>query len=438
MHRGRITIGAIGLALAGLAGGLLVETPPHAGALQARGAAAFAAYQDGNVLVGFRHAGAGERHAIEARAGASEVQALGAGAYLLHVHPGHVQRAVTALRAQPGVRYAEPDYLMQLAATPDDPSFGQQWGLQNTGQLVNGIKGTPGADINATAAWNVAADSRSVVVAEVDSGVDYHHPDLAASVWTNPGGVGGCPAGTHGYNVVANTCEPMDDFGHGTQVAGVLGAAGDNGAGIAGVAWRTTILPVKWTDSAGHGSTSRLIRALDWALKVQAAGVNIRVVNDSAVFSGTGFSQALSDELDKLGANNILFVTAAGNNRNDNDVTPKYPCSYGKANEICVAATEQHDRLARFSNWGATTVDLAAPGKNILTTVPGGGYGYTKGTSFAGPLVAGAAALAISVQDLSTSALRARILGAVDALPSLAGKVRSGGRLDLCKAVPGC
>jgi serine protease len=437
MRRRRLPIGVIGLALVVLASGLLVETP-HVSALPARGGAAFETYQDGNVLVGFRHVGADERHAIEARAGASEVGTLGVGAYLLRVRPGHVLRAVTALRAQPGVRYAEPDYLMQLAATPNDPSFGQQWGLRNTGQLVNGIRGTPGADINATAAWNVAVDSRAVVVAEVDSGVDYNHPDLAANVWTNPGGVAGCPAGTHGYNVVANTCEPMDDYGHGTQVAGALGAVGNNGVGVAGVAWRATILPVKWTDSAGHGSTFRLIRALDWALKAKAAGVNVRVVNDSAVFAGTSFSQALSDELDKLAANNVLFVTAAGNNRNDNDVTPKYPCSYGKANEICAAATEQHDRLAGFSNWGATTVDLAAPGKDILTTVRGGGYGYTKGTSFAAPLVAGAAALAVSVQDMSTSALKARILGGVDRLPSLAGRVRSGGRLDLCKVVPGC
>src|SRR6266704_1399194 len=141
-----------------------------------------------------------------------------------------------------------------LAATPNDPSFGQQWGLHNTGQVVNGAKGTAGADINAPAAWGVASDSRSVVVAELDSGVDYQHPDLAANIWSNPGGVGGCAAGTHGFNVVANTCDPLDDFGHGTQVAGVLGAVGNNGAGIAGVAWRTTILPVKWTDSAWRAS----------------------------------------------------------------------------------------------------------------------------------------------------------------------------------------
>ena len=325
-----------------------------------------------------------------------------------------------------------------LAATPNDPSFGQQWGLHNTGQVVNGAKGTAGADINAPAAWGVASDSRSVVVAELDSGVDYQHPDLAANIWSNPGGVGGCAAGTHGFNVVANTCDPLDDFGHGTQVAGVLGAVGNNGAGIAGVAWRTTILPVKWTDSAGHGSTARLIRALEWVLSAKAAGVNIRVANDSPVFSGTGFSQALSAELDKLAANGILFVTAAGNNKSNNDTAPRYPCDYGKANELCVAATEQHDRLASFSNFGATTVDLAAPGNNIFTTNLGGGYVFNKGGSFAAPLVSGTAALVLSVQDISASALKARILGGVDPLVSLAGKVRSGGRLDLCNALPGC
>lgn len=326
----------------------------------------------------------------------------------------------------------------QSTLLPNDPSFGQQWGLQNTGQTVNGVKGTPGADIHAPAAWSVANDSHTVVIAELDSGVDYNHPDLAGSIWTNPGGIGGCPAGTHGFNLVAGNCDPLDDFGHGTQVAGVLGAAGNNGTGITGVAWRTTILPVKWTDSAGHGSTARLIKALDEVLALKAAGVNIRVVNDSPVFSGTTFSQALSTELDELAAADILFVTAAGNNKNNDDSSKKYPCDYDKPNELCVAASEQHDRLASFSNFGATTVDLAAPGNNVFTTTRGGGYGFTKGTSFAAPLVAGAAALVLSVQDLSATALKSRIVATVDPLPSLAGKVRSGGRLDLCNALPGC
>jgi subtilisin family serine protease len=326
----------------------------------------------------------------------------------------------------------------QATAVPNDPSFGQQWGLQNTGQTVNGVNGTAGADIHAPAAWSVKNDSHTVVIAELDSGVDYHHPDLAGSIWTNPGGIGGCAAGTHGFNLVAGTCDPMDDFGHGTQVAGVLGAVGNNGTGITGVAWRTTILPIKWTNSLGRGPTSRLLKALDKVLALKAAGVNIRVVNDSPVFTGTGFSQALSDELDKLAANDILFVTAAGNNKNNNDTSAKYPCDYRKPNELCVAATDQHDKLASFSNFGATTVDLAAPGNNIFTTNPGGGYVSNKGTSFAAPLVAGSAALVLSVQNMSTTALKADIVASVDPLSSLAGKVRSGGRLDLCNALPGC
>jgi len=447
MFKGRIVGAVSALALASLAGALLLAAP-EAGALQQShgrapalaGTQAQGSYQDGNVLVGFtRGSGAAaRRHAIEARVGATEVERLGAGAWLLHVRQGGVPAAVAALRGVAGVRYAEPDYLMESAAVPNDASFGQQWGLQNTGQTVNGVKGTAGADIHAPAAWNVTTDSHAVVIAEVDSGVDYHHADLAGSIWSNPGGVGGCAAGTHGFNVVAGGCDPLDDFGHGTQVAGVLGAVGNNGIGIAGVAWRTTILPVKWTDSAGHGSTSRLLKALDKVLAAKAAGVNIRVVNDSPVFTGTAFSQALSDELDKLGANNILFVTAAGNNKNNNDVTKKYPCDYGKPNELCVAATEQHDRLAGFSNFGATSVDLAAPGNNIFTTNLGGGFVINKGTSFAAPLVAGTAALVLSAQDMSATALKAHIVATVDPLSSLAGKVRSGGRLDLCNALPGC
>jgi serine protease len=195
-----------------------------------------------------------------------------------------------------GVRFAEPDYLLRENSVPNDPKFTLQWGFRNTGQTVNGRAGSAGADERAVAAWTTQRGSRSVVVGEVDSGVDYKHPDLAANVWTNPGGIGGCPAGTRGRNVVAGNCEPMDDEttygGHGTHVAGILGAMGNNGVGVTGVNWTTTILPVKWLDSSGSGSTSQLISALDWLLKAKLAGVNVRVVNDSATFVGTAYSQA--------------------------------------------------------------------------------------------------------------------------------------------------
>ena len=175
-------------------------------------------------------------------------------------------------------------------------------------------------------------------------------------------------------------------------------------------------------------------------LQAQAAGVNIRVVNDSATFFGTAFSQALSDEIDLLGQHNILFVTAAGNTGDDNDdpSVRRYPCGYNRPTEICVTASDQNDTLPSWANYGATTVDLAAPGDEIYSTLRNGTYGYVNGGSMASPQVAGAAALILSVGDLSTAALKAQILNNVDPVPALTGLVRTGGRLDICKAIPAC
>jgi subtilisin family serine protease len=289
------------------------------------------------------------------------------------------------------------------------------------------------------------------VIGEVDTGVDYNHPDLAANIWSNPGGIGGCPAGTHGYDVLnPSTCNPMDMDpsypagynGHGTHVAGIMGAVGNNGAGVAGMNWSTTILPVRWVSGANASSntTNDLISGLDWLLKAQQAGVNIRVVNDSTVFIGTAYSQALSDEIDALGANNILFVTAAGNSgqNNDDPQYTRYPCGYDRPTEICVTATNQNDQLPSWANYGPTTVDMAAPGDNIYSTLRNGTYGYISGTSMASPQVAGAAALILSVQDMTVTALKAQILNTVDPIPALSGLVRTGGRLDVCNAMPGC
>jgi subtilisin family serine protease len=349
-----------------------------------------------------------------------------------------------SLRRRPEVRFAERDHLMRLTGTPNDPSFGLQWAFRNTGQLITGVSGTPGADVRAVPAWDVSTGSRSIVVGVTDTGMDYRHPDLAANVWSNPGGIGGCAAGTHGYNVLASSCDPMDDDtvygGHGTHVAGIAGAVGDNSVGVTGVNWSTTLLPVKWVSSGGAGLTSQLIAALDWLVQAKQAGVNVRVVNDSTTFVGTAYSQALSDQIDVLGANDILFVTAAGNTgkNNDNLADRRYPCGYGRPTEICVAASDQNDRLPSWANYGPNTVDLAAPGDNVYSTVIGGGYGYIDGSSMAAPQVAGAAALMLAKGSMSASALKAGILGNVDVLPSLSGLVRTGGRLNVCKALPGC
>jgi subtilisin family serine protease len=427
----------------------------------------------GVVLVGFR-AGVtgGQRYAIERAAGGQGASYLGppiraarrpgtasARAFIsplkLRVPSSQVLAVVRRLRRNPNVAYAEPDYLMSASATPNDPSFPLQWGSYNTGQSIPNqgadekvgepAPGTPGADDRALAAWGVSTGSRSIVIGEADTGIDYNHPDLAANIWSNPGGIGGCAAGTHGYNVVASTCDPMDDDatygGHGTHVAGIMGAVGNNGAGVAGMNWQTTILPVKWLDSKAGGSTSGLISALQWFVAAKQAGVNIRVVNDSATFFGTEYSQALSEEIDVLGANNILFVTAAGNTGNNNDELSvrRYPCGYDRPNEICVTATDHNDQLPSWANYGPHTVDLGAPGTSIYSTLRNGTYGYLSGGSMASPQVAGAAALILSVSPtLTATELKSDILTNVDPLPSLAGKVITGGRLDVCKALPGC
>jgi subtilisin family serine protease len=357
---------------------------------------------------------------------------------------GHVPGVIERLKRDPAVRFAEPDYVMQASGVPNDPQFALQWGLQNTGQSVNGTAGTPGADEHVVPAWKVTTGSSSIVIAETDTGVEYTHPDLAANMWSNPGGLGGCPAGTHGFDVVAgeNACDPMDDDtaygGHGTHVAGIMGAVGNNGVGVSGVNWKTSIMPVKWLDSNSIGYTSNLIAGLQLVLQAKQAGQNIRVVNDSVTFAGTASSQALSDEIDQLGANDILFVTPAGNTSQDDDTTPRYPCGYDRPTEICVAASDQNDKLPSWANWGPHTVDLAAPGANIYSTLRSNNYGYISGSSMSAAEVSGAAALILSVGYQSATALKADILNNVDPIPALAGKVRTGGRLDICKALPGC
>ncbi len=245
--------------------------------------------------------------------------------------------------------------------------------------------------------------------------------------------------------MLTSTCDPLDDDtaygGHGTHVAGIIGAVANNGAGVAGMNWQTSILPVKWLNSEAEGFTSGLIAALQWLVAAKQSGVNVRVVNDSATFVGTAYSRALSEELDTLGANNILFVTAAGNtaNNNDEEKVRRYPCGYDRPNEICVTASNNKDALPSWANYGPHTVDLAAPGVSVYSTLRNGAYGYLSGGSMASPQVAGAAALILSVApSLSATALKADILENVDKLPSLAGKVITGGRLNVCRAMPGC
>ncbi len=402
-------------------------------------------YRDGIVLMAFRDGiQAGQQKEILSSVGARELKRIGVGVHVVAVKPGHVVAAITSLKARQQVQYAEPDYLQSVsgASLPNDTLIGFQWAVQNTGQTVNGSSGSPGADERSLAAWGITTGTNSVVIAVLDTGVQYSHPDLITNMWNNPGGIGGCSAGTHGFNVLSSSCDPMDDDtgygGHGTHVAGIIGAVGNDAAGTAGVNWTTSLMALKWVGSNGLGATSDLITAMDWVVSAKQSGVNVRIANDSQTWAGTAFSQALSDEIDLLGTNDILFVTASGNTAQNDDSVPRYPCTYNRPTEICVAASDQNDNLWSLSNFGSSTVKLAAPGANIYSTLRMSNYGYISGGSMASPQVAGTAGLILSLGYQPVSSLRSMILNNVDARSSLSGLVQTGGRLNVCKAVPGC
>lgn len=375
---------------------------------------------------------------------------------VVQVGSGRVTQTVAALAHSRFVRYVEPNYVVRggapttqnrtapLGAAPNDPLFGDQWALNNTGQLVNDIPGTPGADIKALSAWTVTTGSSTVIVGDTDTGFDYTHPDLAANVWSNPGGIGGCAAGTHGIDATVSptTCDPTDSGDHGTHVSGIIGAVGNNGVGVTGISQRVKVMGLKFLDSVNIcppctvGQVSMAITVIDFAVQAKAAGQNVVALNAS--WGMNFFSQALFDEITKASNAGILFVASAGNDAVSNDTTLHYPSNYNIPNIIAVAATDQDDHLATFSDWGPTTVHLGAPGDNILSTTPNNTYAYKSGTSMAAPLVTGTAALlkaAPAYAGLTMSQLRSRILTTVDPLASLAGLTTTGGRLNTGRAL---
>ena len=367
----------------------------------------------------------------------SYVQTLGM--YLVHSKISNATALLNILKNVPGVTLVEPDYIVKSNNTPNDPNFGSQWDMYNTS--------TPGADIGTTLAWNISTGSTANVVGVVDTGIDYTHPDLAANVWSAPSqftvtlswGSITCPAGSHGYNAVARTCNPADDHSHGTHVSGTIGAIGNNGIGVAGVNWSTRIMGLKFLDSTGSGSVSDAIDAIEFGLQAKTifgSAANLRVLSNS--WGGSGFSQSLLTEINKANTADVLFVAAAGNNASNNNTSPTYPASYTAANMVTVAATTNTDGLASFSNYGSTTVHLGAPGVNILSTLPGSAYGYFSGTSMATPHVSGAAMLVLSRCSLNTAGLKNAILSNVDIVPSLQGITTTGGRLNVNRAIRSC
>jgi subtilisin family serine protease len=396
------------------------------GASGSGGRAAGPPFVEDSVLVRFAPGTPGAAKAA-ARAGvggtADATFDLVPGLERLRLRGASVDHAVTALRNNPNVLYAEPDYVVTAIATPNDPLYGQLWGM---------------AKINAPTAWDVSKGSPTAVVGDIDTGIDYTHPDLAANVWTNPGEVAGNGIDDdgngyvddiHGWDWVNNDNNPMDDHGHGTHTGGTIGARGNNGIGVAGVNWDVRVAGLKFLSAQGSGSTSNAIKALQYA-----TATGMRVTNNS--WGGGGFSQSLYDAIAAAGGAGDLFVAAAGNNGTTNDLQPFYPASYNLDNLIAVAATTSTDGLASFSNYGATSVDLGAPGSGILSTLPGNTYASWSGTSMATPHVTGAAALLWALHPSWTYAqVRDRIFCTAFDIPALAGKTVTGGRLDLGAAL---
>ena len=339
----------------------------------------------------------------------------------------------------------EPDLPISVStysatSTPNDPRYGDLYGLHNTGQSG----GRNDADIDAPEAWQVSTGSRDIIVGVVDTGIDYNHPDLAANMWVNPGEIAGNGIDddgngfvddVHGYDFVNDDGDPFDDQGHGTHVAGTIGGVGNNGVGVTGVTWEVSLMGLKFLDANGSGSTSDAIQAINYATMMRNQyAQNVRVTNNS--WGGGGSSNAMRQAIEAGSQADILFVAAAGNDGMDNDINPQYPASYTSNAVISVAATNRNDSLAGFSNYGATSVDLAAPGVGIVSTVPSGGYSSFSGTSMASPHVAGAAALALAVDPtLTVSQLRTGLLGTVDSVANLSGKTVTGGRLNVGRLV---
>ena len=392
-------------------------------------------YVDGQLIIKYA-AGTGERDKGGIRGvlnAVTRTELPSIGAELVELTGMSVEEALAKIRGDARIEYAEPNYYQYAIATPNDPDFSRLWGMNNTGQTG----GTVDADIDAPEAWDVSTGD-TVIVGVIDTGVDTAHVDLHANLWTNPGEIpnngidddgNGYIDDMHGWDFVNNDNGPVDDHGHGTHTSGTVAAVGNNSIGVAGVCWKARIMALKFLDAGGYGNTSNAVLAVAYATKMKA-----RLTSNS--WGGGGYSQALKDAIDSAGAHGILFVAAAGNNSSDNDAYPNYPCGYNSDNIIVVAATDHNDQMASFSNWGATTVDLAAPGVSVYSSLPGDSYGYYSGTSMACPHVSGAAALVWSkYPNLTYLQVKGRIVDMADKLPNLAGKCVSGGRLNVFMSI---
>ena len=348
-----------------------------------------------------------------------------------------LQSALISLRSNKDVVYAEPNFIYSIAlmpqdkvlpikklekspfadlsaTAPDDPSFGQLWGIRNTGSNEpQGKAGVEGADVNALKAWDLSTGSHAVRIAIIDTGIDYNHPDLKGNVDSE-----------HGFNFVNNTKDAMDDHGHGTHCAGTIGAVHDNKVGVAGVMSDVTIIPIKFLDASGSGSLEAAIKSIDYATEL-----NVDLMSNS--WGGGGRSEALFEAIKRASDKGIIFTAAAGNSSTNNDTTPSYPASYEVSNVVSVAALTAQNELAYFSSYGRNSVHIAAPGHNILSTVKGGGYEIMSGTSMATPHVSGVLGLLLAKEGrLPHAVMKARLVMTGVPVAGLRGKTQTASRVD--------
>ena len=393
---------------------------------------------EGEILIRLRDVGAATFARVQSVLPAGEIEALipSLGVHVVRAPGRTVQDLLDTFSANPDVLYAEPNYIVQAVATPNDPLYSQLYGMTKIG---------------APAAWDVTTGATSAVIGVIDTGVDYNHSDLAANIWSAPSSftvnIGGmsitCPAGSHGFNAITKTCDPLDDHYHGTHVSGTIGGVGNNATGVAGVNWTARIMGLKFLSSSGSGSTADAVSAIQFAVQVKAlfAGtatpVDVRILSNS--WGGGGYSQTLLDAINLANSSAMLFVVAAGNSAADTEAFAFYPANYTAPNVISIAATDSVDALASFSNYGTATVHLGAPGVSTLSTAPNNSYQSLSGTSMATPHVAGAALLTLAAcPSMSAADLKRALQNTTDPVASLNGKTISGGRLNVAKMVQGC
>ncbi len=350
-----------------------------------------------------------------------------------------IDSAVKTLGANSFVEIVEPNYIYHMNKESNDPDFSKLWGLKNVGQKdPKGQVGVAGVDIDAVKAWDITTGSDKMVVAVIDTGIDYNHPDLKENLWTNEAEANG-QAGVdddgngvvddiHGYNAITGKGDSQDDQGHGSHCAGTIGGRGDNGVGVVGVNWNVKLMGVKFLDANGSGTLDNALKAIDYATKMGA-----KVMSNS--WGGGRFSQTLMDAVKRSNEAGALFVAAAGNDGSNNDGTPTYPASFDVPNVLTVAAVDNRGGMASFSNYGKKTVHVGAPGVNIYSST-GGSYESMSGTSMATPHVAGVAALVWSHEPQMTGLeLKQRLIQTSRPLASLKGRIKSGGLVNAYNAL---